>query len=223
MVQEAITNYIKLAKLQKIPKKQIIASLLKVGWEEEEIKKGFTDEVQPAIPVPPNSNNNITINLHNSMWDWDTFEHILMFISLYVLATSLGLMLHAFIDKWVLAVPPNSVKDYFSLFLQTLIRAYLAALIVSYLLFAFFFLRITRKTIENPILRTLMPRKMLIYFTLVVTFLIFIYKIISTVYTILNGNITSNFILHLLVTLAISSIIFSYYIYQIKDDRNANA
>jgi len=155
---------------------------------------------------------------------WDAFEHILMFISLYVLATSIALTLYFFIDKWF---PGVTTESYYRSSSSNdlnlnLLRGYLAALIVSFPLFAFFFLHITKRTMLNPTIRSIKSRKILIYITLVVAFIIMLYNIISTVYNLLSGNITFNFVLHLLITLSVTGIVFVYYLYQVREDRKIN-
>lgn len=155
---------------------------------------------------------------------WDAFQHILLFITLYTSATSLALILHYFVDLWL---PPiminNSSYQGMKYFQSMLLRGYLSSLIVSYPIFSFLFLKITKKTIENPHMRSLKSRKFLIYFTLVVTFIIALANIISIIYNLLGGNVTFNFLLHFLITMTISGAIFTYYIYQIKEDRIKNA
>ncbi len=155
---------------------------------------------------------------------WDAFEHILMFISLYVLATSIALTLYFFVDKWLPAVTSDYYRSYnWENSRLDLLRGYLAALIVSLPLFVFFFLHVTKRTIQNSNMRNIKSRKILIYITLVVAFIIMLFNIISTVYNFLRGNITLNFFLHLVVTLSVTGIIFVYYLFQVKEDRKLNA
>jgi predicted neutral ceramidase superfamily lipid hydrolase len=94
----------------------------------------------------------------------------------------------------------------------------MASLIVSFPLFAFFFLRITKRTIEDVSIRMLKSRKFLIYLTLVVTFIILIINVITLVYTFIGGNITVNFFLKFLITLIVSGMIFAYYLYEVRED-----
>ena len=174
-----------------------------------------TPNLPPIPPKPVETKPSSETHPHTTMWD--TFEHILMFISLYILATSIALMLYIFVDKWVPStLEGNSAFSYFN---ASLARGYLAAIIVSYPFFAYLFLRITKRTKTNISIKNLGARKTLIYFTLVVTFLISIGNVISAVYSFLNGNISLNFVLKLFVTLSISLLIFFYYVSQVKDDR----
>src|SRR3989344_1672000 len=65
---------------------------------------------------------------------WDAFEHVLMFISLYVLSTSIALTLYFFADKWFPGVTNESYYRSPGLndLQSNLLRGYLAALIVSF-------------------------------------------------------------------------------------------
>lgn len=166
-----------------------------------------------------NQQNNIVNQAESG--NWDTFEHILLFISLYVTAISTSLILNFLVDKWFPGVNSGSYTS--SPFALTLLRGYMAALIVSFPLFSFFFLDIAKRTYKNPTIRNLSARKKLIYATLVITFIIVLSSIISTVYNFLSGNVNINFLLHLLVSLSISGLIFSYYLFEIKGDRKLYA
>lgn len=150
---------------------------------------------------------------------WDAFEHILLFISLYVFVTSFALLVHYLVDKWIPRFPEGRPVSYSSVG-NSVLRGYLSAILVSYPLFSFFFLRITKRTLVNPELRKIRPRKTLIYLTLVVTFIVSLINIISIVYSFLGGNVTANFFAHFFVTFLISGIIFAYYLFQVREDRS---
>lgn len=169
----------------------------------------------PTNPIEPDKTK---LNKSHSMWD--AFEHTIMFISLYVTAISLALLLHYFVD---LKFPSFSSSGYNytteSYFRDTILRGYYSALIVASPIFTILFLQIRRKTILRPELRNLESRKKLIYITLVITFIIMIANLISIIYNFLGGNVTLNFALHFLTTTSISGIIFAYYLNEVKQDR----
>lgn len=210
-----IVEYIKKAKNLKLSDEEIISNLVQAGWNDGEVKQALVKfsgapSSSQALDIPQK----IT---HYGMWI--AFEHVLLFISLYIMATSLALMLHTFVDRWVPGIPTDGYRNNFGSFQSTLIRGYLASLIVSFPLFSGFFLHITKRTKQDPSIRAIKARKTLIYITLVGTFLFLIYSIIKIVYTLLGGNITINFILHFFVTTGVSGIIFAYYLNQVKEDR----
>ena len=154
---------------------------------------------------------------------WDTFEHVLLFISLYVYAISLTLMLHKFIDE---IFPQNYSSGV--LFLpcmldKNLIRGYMASLIVSYPLFSYFFLRVKARLIKYPELIHLRSRKQLIYMTMVITFVVVLVNIISIVVSFLNGNTNWNFLFHFMATVTVAGMIFGYLLNEVKTERKAYA
>ena len=161
---------------------------------------------------------------------WFFFKFFFFFFSLYVFASSVALLLHLFIDTWVRGVSPSGFGSLLtvssgskSALYSYISRGYLASIIVSYPLFAWLFLQVTKKTLSNPALRQLTSRKQLIYLTLIVTFIITLINVISLVYGFLSGNVNLNFILHFIVTTGISLIIFIYYLHQVKEDRQIHA
>ena len=168
----------------------------------------------PPLSPPPS-------HAQGSVGMWDAFEHILMFISMYVFASSSSMLLHTFVDTWLpnASAISNMLYNSYSEFGSTLVRGYLAAIIVSFPIFAFLFIRITKHTKLNPAVRNLELRKILIYLTLTATFIILIWKLINVVYTLLSGNIGINFLMHFIITVSISGLIFTYYFLQVKDDR----
>lgn len=154
---------------------------------------------------------------------WDTFEHVLLFISLYVYAISLTLMLHRFIDA---GFPENySSRSFYhpGMIDKNLVRGYMASLIVSFPLFSFFFLRVKERVLKYPSLIHLRSRKQLIYMTMVVAFVIVLLNVISIVISFLDGNTNLNFFFHFLATVTVASIIFAYLLNEVKSERRAYA
>lgn len=226
MINTQLISYIKAAQEQKISNSEIEKNLAEVGWNAETIKKAFHLADQPDIPVPPTNlktqpEKTVHSPTQNSMWD--AFEHILMFITMYALGTSVALILYFIVDKLVPGITEDAYNTYSRQSQLTTLRSSIAAAIVSYPLFAFLFWRVTKRTLENPHIRNLKSRKFLIYLTLVITFIIVIVNVIRIVYNFLSGNITANFVLNFLVTVSISGIIFVYYLNQIKEDRKIYA
>lgn len=212
---ETIEQYIERLRSQNVSDDEIRKNLISAGWNERDVNKVLTppppSHSSDSIPPPPSKGT-------HSMWD--AFEHILLFISLYVLATSIALILHFFVDEQLPAIEVQRSYSYLtSSWKYSLLRGYNAALIVAYPLFAFFFWRVTKRTLANPSLRNLRSRKFLIYLTLVIAFIIMISNIIATIYSFLNGNLTMNFIMHIIITLVVTAVVFGYYLEQVHEDR----
>lgn len=151
---------------------------------------------------------------------WETFEHVLLFISMYIFVTSITLLFHSFIDVWS---PKTSDYPSFPSTVSVILIGYVSSIVVSYPLFTYLFLHITRKTLKNPELRKNRARKAMIYLTLIATFIIGVANLISIVYNFLNGNVTLNFALHFLLSFGVCAFIYLYYLGQVKDNHQSYA
>lgn len=219
MATQEVTEYIKQALKMNISNKTIRENLVEAGWQQQDIDAGM-EQVLP-VPLAPGKKALTKLPGGNPTL-WDAFEHILMFISMYVLAITLGLTLVLFVDKWAPGTPDGYSNADAPWRLSTL-RGYIASLLVAYPLFSFFFLRITKRTLDNPRIRALSARKFLIYLTLVVAFIVVIGNIIGLIFNFLSGNITVNFLLKFMVIITISGTVFTYYLNQVKEDRQTYA
>ncbi len=220
-----ILEYIRNSRHKGLNDEEIKESLQSVGWSSQKVEealKADSDNIPlPPMPTSAPTTERISEPVGNvSMWD--TFEHILMFISLYALAIALAFILHQLIDQWI-TDPAVYNYNYYSdnNWQAEMLRSYLATVIVSYPLFVFFFSRISRKTEVEPLLRRLKARKLLIYLTLIVTFVTFMTVIGQFIYKFLGGALTGNFVAHAATTVILTGIVFYYYLQQVKDDRKA--
>lgn len=223
MITEELREYVNKQRAKNITDDVLRRVLTDNGWKLDDIDAALSDDdVVPQPPtekIPTPSGQSTQPQKQVSHTLWDAFEHILMFISLYVLAIAIALFLHYLVNRFAPVVNNDigtTVRSYWQL---SMVRGYMAAMIVSFPLFAFFFLRITRRTKDMPSIRELLARKILIYLTLIGTFLIMLANVIQTVFNFLEGNFSVNFILHLIVTMTVSGIIFAYYLAQVKEDR----
>lgn len=210
-----IDEYISQARKNNQTDEQIKQSLLQSGWKESQFASYFSTSGSSLVPPPP------PVASQNTMWDG--FEHVLLFISLYIMATSLTLILHFLVNKWL---PQVSVDSYSSSRYDVnnyLLRGYASALLVSFPLFAFFFSNAKRRTLKNPALQQVKIRHQLTYINLVISFLVVICYIISLIFNFLSGNVSLNFIVNFAVTVAVYGVIFIYYLLQVKESRQNNA
>ena len=182
-----------------------------VGWDKKIILKHLIDE---DIPRPDTSKK-------GKASLWDAFEHILLFISLYVFSITFGLLLHFFVNRYL----PGVDEDFYRYGEQARqteeVNGYIAGVLVSFPVFLFLFRKITQRTLSDPSLRSEIARKLLTYATLIGTFIILLYQASRTIFSLLQGNITWNFVLHFLITSSISTIFFAYYYNEVQEDRKA--
>lgn len=140
-------------------------------------------------------------------------EYIIMFIALGVTALALGLVLHNLVDML------TGVTEGFY---ESLVSYATAALIVGMPVFLVLFLRLKRAELRDKSIMNDPSRKRAIQLTLIITFLVGIWKVISYIYSLLNvgtqnysdygvnPTIGGNFA-HTLITLLIAGGIFAYY------------
>ncbi len=215
-MEGSVEAYIKSARAKGVDDQEITQELSKAGCTHDAIQealfRGNANNLPP--PPPPASTNHIETM-------WDSFENILMFISLYVLSTSLTLLLHIFVDKWLPNVSDTS-RSYYrygSDFSSIQIRIYSAALLVSFPLFAFFFSDVTHRTLKFPYMKLLRSRRILTYITLTITFLVVLSNIIGLIYGLLGGNVSLNFLIKFFITIIIYGVIFAYFLIQVRGDK----
>ncbi|HZE87698.1 MAG TPA: DUF5671 domain-containing protein [Methylomirabilota bacterium] len=203
--------YIQNARTQKIADEQIKTALIAAGWPKDKVVEALTqkplDGSMPPPPPPPVP--------HVGMWVG--FLYILFFISLYVLATSIGAIFHTFVDKTI----PNIKTDQYSQLSDQMppLRGFVSSLIVSYPIFLILAITLKKQLVKQPMVRNLRSRKILIYLTLIGTFLLMLGHVIATIYDFLSGTLTTNALGHLVVTLLIAGSIFGYFINEVKNDR----
>lgn len=223
MVTYQLLQFVKSAKEKGTADDVIKNNLVSVGWVEEDVTKALSAVALGDVPLPPSiaAQENILRGQQPKGNMWDAFQHILMFISLYLTVVSFALILHYFVDKWFPGVASYGYSSYSYMddYQRTLVLGYLSAFIVNFPIFSFLFLKITKHTQEHPENRMLNSRKALTYFTLVATFLTLIFNIASLVWQLLNGNISLNFALHFAIWVGLAGLIFSYYLNEVKEDR----
>ena len=218
MVAE-LKSYIEKAREKKLTDEQIKKQLLTAGWQEEQIAEALSQDADFPPPPPPPA------IAHVGMWTG--FLYILFFISLYTLATAIGGVFNIWVDKAIPTVinnPDSSSFDFSSFFTDnfdtpSIIRGYIAAIIVSLPLFVSLSLVLKKQLVNQPGVKNLRSRKLLIYITLIVTFLILLGDVIATCYELISGTVTGNSFGHFGVTLLISGSIFGYFIGEVKNDR----
>lgn len=199
---------------------EITAVLKRAGWSETDIQQGFL-EVDDEVPLPPAARQQATFPASKfgsaaateSMWV--NFQTILSYISLYAAASSLYYLLSQLIDAYL---PKNTAYNMFpnSGYMQGPINWAVATLLISLPLFIFFFLRTTKLLAEFPELKDNRSKKILTYFTLVVTFVLLLMRSIWVVFQTLQGEINSNSLMQTLNILLVVGGIFSYYLYEAR-------
>ncbi|MGI8419021.1 MAG: DUF5671 domain-containing protein [Candidatus Levyibacteriota bacterium] len=207
----SLKKYIALAREKKLTNEEIKSSLQNAGWSEEQVQQAFykshdSDFLIPPPPPPPQV-------AHVGMWVG--FLYIIFFISLYVLATSVGWLFHIAIER----TTQNQAPSYTLYGAVSQTRSLIASIIVSYPIFLILALVLKKQLLRQPPVRNLRSRKILIYVTLIVTFLIMLGHVIYTITNFLNGTITTTALEHVGVTFLVAGAIFWYFVDEVKYDK----
>ncbi len=143
----------------------------------------------------------------------EAFLYLLQFLALYVSAVSLGTLLFQFVNRWL----PDGFETYggYDPTLQA-IRFSVSALIVTFPLFLWMSRSVFQFLKEYPDRRSSGIRQWLTYITLFFAAGTIMGDLISLVNNFLNGELTLRFGLKVLIVGAIASLIFGYYLWDLK-------
>ena len=140
----------------------------------------------------------------------DVFYHLLAIVTLYMSAVSFIVLLFQLINTWF----PDPLSYGYGV--NEGIRWSASILIVSFPVYMFMMWLINKDLTANPDRRDLKVRKWLGYLTLFISAIVAIIDVATLIYNLLGGEITSRFILKVLVVLAVSAVIFFYYLKELR-------
>lgn len=143
------------------------------------------------------------------------FMQLFAFGTLYIAALSLGSLLFAYIDRLF----PDALNNY-GYYPQGLeqVRWPMAALIVLFPVFLILSRIINNALVADPQKKEARVYKWLVYLTLTIASATVIIDLITLIYNFLGGDLTTRFVLKVLVVLAIALAAFGYYLWHLKTD-----
>lgn len=147
----------------------------------------------------------------------DFFMHLLAIVALYITAINLGVLLFQIINFTF----PDQLF-YFDYGFTGAIRWSIASMIVALPTFIISSRLLTRDYQKDPEKKNLRIRNWLIYLTIFGTAVIMLVDLMSLIYQYLGGEITTRFALKALTVLYISALIFAYYLYKVKVEKEKN-
>lgn len=227
-----LVDYIKTTRKSGAPDEDIKHNLIAFGWPAEQVEAAMKANLDlptpPPPPSPPSVSDTSPIVTTNVMPTHSGpiavvqspstrgLEYTIMFLALWVTATSFGWLVHNGVDGLFGVGGDSSVYG-------AGVSYAASAILVALPIFAVLFLRLKHAEQADSELKLDASRRKAIQLTLVVTFLIGVFNIIGYVYGLLNnttgtgvtysGSSENPFanLLHTLVTLAIAGGIFAYY------------
>lgn len=230
-MKASLETYIDLARRKGRTDEQIIKNLVEAGWDENTAQAAVAEDDSLLPPPPPPGQPEMASNRHaaHAIASHSAFEsgrpgivkvvsyrstagleYLITFISLWVAAMSLASVLHSLIDT--LIGNGDSFYEGIATFASS-------ALLVSLPIFTFMFLRLKKRELGEPAIRTDPSRKAAVQLTLIITFVIALGRTAFWIYQLMNvGNMplvgNASYLsetLHALITVGISGLIFGYY------------
>lgn len=132
--------------------------------------------------------------------------------ALYVSATSLILLVHKYIEVWF----PDVTQDYYGDPYSGTIRFSIASLIVLFPLFVWLMRLVHTEIRRNPEKKELWVRRWMVYITLFIAGATIAGDLIAVIYTFLEGELTTRFLLKALTILVVLGGGFWYYLQELK-------
>lgn len=145
----------------------------------------------------------------------DVFMHLLAIAALYISATSFGMLVFQFIDRWF----PDPLIDYYAYSASFgVMRWAIASLVIVFPVYVWTARSVQKDATTNPEKRQLRIRKWLLYFTLFLAAAVIIGDLVALVYNFLGGDLSARFILKIAAVFFIAAAIFSYYLWNLKQE-----
>jgi len=140
------------------------------------------------------------------------FYYLLALVSLGFVALPVGQIFFQIINKNL----PDLYGNYGTDFSQDILKFAISAIIIAAPVFFIISRLIYRSLIAGKLEKDAGIRRWLSYFILLVTAVLIIVFLILTILSFLNGELTAQFIFKVLTVVGISSITFSFYLYDIR-------
>lgn len=177
--------------------------LLSAGWKEKEIATALAAEgLDMPVPEPPGAGG-----------ARDAFLYLLSFTALYALVISSITISFQYLDT---LLPDSAGHRWHSSAALQPIRWSLAAILVSFPLFAWLTRFLARAVRSEPDKHNRPIRNWLTYLTLFITATAIMADLITLLYYFLEGGLTSRFVLKAVELLVIAGIVFVYYLLSLQ-------
>ncbi len=191
-----------------LSREKMAKALKEAGWQDDEIGTALDTYADIDFPVAvPKRKPYLSAR--------EAFMYLVLFLTLYISSISLGTILFQFVNRWF----PDALEySYIYESTTAIIRSATAALIITFPVF-FWMSRMLRQAIaKDPEKRSSKVRKWLTYVTLFVAAGVIIGDLITLVTYLLSGEITTRFLLKVLIVLLIAGSTFGYYLWDLRGE-----
>lgn len=177
----------------------------RAGWPNAQVSEALHGYADLDSPVPvPRPRPYVSAR--------EVFTYLLLFASLYLSGYTLGALLFELID---VGFPDPASRRYYE-YVASTIRWWISLLLVAFPLFVFVAAGVGRDVRNDPSRRTSRIRRQLTYLTLFIASLVLIGDATTLIYNVLGGELTTRFVLKVLVLGAIAGSAFGYFLWDVR-------
>ncbi|MDQ2702052.1 MAG: DUF5671 domain-containing protein [Pseudomonadota bacterium] len=187
-------------------KQSVLAALSAAGWSPEQAASALDAyaDVPFAVPVP---------KPRPYLSAREAFLYLVLFATLYVSAFELGSLLFDLVNR---AFPDPADLEWQVSRAAASMRWAVAAIAVAFPVFLFVANLLGKEMARNPVKRLSAVRRWLTYVTLFLAAGIVIGDLITLLYNVLGGELSTRFLLKVLIVGAIAGTIFGYYLLDLR-------
>jgi hypothetical protein len=142
------------------------------------------------------------------------FFYMLSLVALIFMALSAGIIVFQIINKNII----DALQVFRGRYSSDALKFAISAIIISAPIYYLTVTQINKNLFKGLLDKDSGVRKWLTYFILFVSSVVMLGWLIATIYNFLDGELTVKFVLKALTAIAISTAIFTYYLYDIKRD-----
>ncbi|NZA27761.1 hypothetical protein H0E84_15385 [Luteimonas sp. SJ-92] len=180
----------------------IAGALAAAGWPPEQARAALDAYAEVAFPVPvPRPRPYLSPR--------EAFLYLVLFATLYVSAFHLGSLLFDLITR---AFPDPADGEFVVNRLARSMRWSTASVLIAFPVFLYVAHLLGRELARSPVKRLSAVRRWLTYLTLFIAAAVLVGDMIALVYNLLGGELTTRFVLKVLVAAAIAGTVFGYYL-----------
>jgi hypothetical protein len=204
-VPDELRDFVKTALGQGASRDDIQSALQSAGWTVDQTRSALASFADTRFPVPvPRPRPYLDAR--------EAFMYLVLFSTLYVCAYHVGSLLFDIINT----VFPDPADVRPAAYGRASMRWSIASLIVAFPVFLYLSWAVARDLAGDPGKRHSKVRRWLTYLTLFVAATVLIGDVITLVYNLLGGEITTRFVLKVLVVAFIAGTVFWYYLSDIR-------
>jgi hypothetical protein len=204
---EELIGFVRDALGRGLARPQVETALRQAGWDAKQVSAALAAFAAVDFPIPvPRPRTSLSAR--------EAFTYLLLFSTLYIVAFQFGSLLFQFINQ-AFPDPADALNDRFR---RESIRFSVASLIVALPVFLYMSRLANRETTVDPAKRMSPVRRWLTYLTLFIAACALIGDVTTLVYSLLGGELTTRFVLKVLVVGAIAGTVFWFYVSDLRVD-----